>query len=283
LRISIVTDSTCDLPQNVVDVLGIGVVPMYINFGDASYLDGVTITREEFYVQLVTSLVLPTTATPGIDAFVKVYQAQVDKGAEHIISVHLPAALSGVVDAATQAAAQVPVPVTVVDGGSLSLGTGFLAQTAAQAALAGHSLAEILRLVEDQKRRTHVFAVLDTMEYLQRSGRVSRLVAALGSLLRIKPLLRIHMGEVTGERVRTTRAAVDRLVDILREQLPLARVALVHTHAISKAEALRQRVQALLPPGPVLSVDVTPVLGVHLGPGAVGFACVREPAVNERA
>jgi DegV family protein with EDD domain len=274
MRVAIVTDSTCDLPQDIVERLNITVVPMFIHFGDESYLDGVTITRESFYQQLVTSDVLPVTATPGSDAFLKVYRDLTEQGATHIISIHISGTLSAVMNVATIAAQSAPVPVTVVDSGNLTLGTGFLAETAAHAAADGKGVEDILEMLDDQKSRTHVFAVLETLHYLRRSGRVNPLVATFGTLLRIKPLMKMHNGVSSAEKVRTSRMAVRRLIELFMEQVPLERAALVHTHAADEAEQLMLRVKRLLPAGPILSVDITPVFGVHLGPGAVGFVCI---------
>jgi len=164
--------------------------------------------------------------------------------------------------------------VTVLDSRQLSLGTGFLVETAAKAAAEGRSMGEILAILEEQISRTHVFAALDTMEFLRRSGRISGLVAGFGSLLQVKPLLRMYEGEPTSERVRTTNGAFDRLESLLLERSPFERIALVHTHAGEQAELLRQRVEHLLPEGELTSVDITPVIGAHIGPGAVGFACI---------
>ena len=122
--------------------------------------------------------------------------------------------------------------------------------------------------------RTHVFAGLDTLEFLRRSGRINRVMAGLGSVLQIKPLLKMYDGNPTSERVRTRRRATERLMGLLSDLVPLERVALVHTHAPDRAENLRQRVRHLLPEGEIPSVDITPVIGAHIGPGAVGFACV---------
>ena len=133
---------------------------------------------------------------------------------------------------------------------------------------------EIIALLEDQILRTHVFAGLDTLEFLRRSGRMNRVMAGLGSVLQIKPLLKMYDGNPTGERVRTRRRAIERLMGMLSDLVPLERVALVHTNAPDRAEDLRQRVQHLLPEGEIPSVDITPVIGAHIGPGAVGFACV---------
>jgi DegV family protein with EDD domain len=133
---------------------------------------------------------------------------------------------------------------------------------------------EIVELLRHQGARTHVFAALDTLEFLRRSGRMNRVLAAVGGWLKMKPLLKMHQGNPTAERVRTTRSATDRLIALLGDCLPLERVALVHTHALDRAEVLRSRAQHLLPADGLLSLDITPVLGAHLGPGAVGFACV---------
>lgn len=274
MSIAIVTDSTCDLPQEIVDARNITVVPLYIHFGKQGYLDGVDISRQEFYRRLAISRELPQTAAPGPDLFLDAFTAAAANGATHILSIHISPNLSATMDVVRQAAEKSPVPVTVVDSGSLTLGTGFLVETAAQAAVAGKSMDEILTLLEDQKARTHVFAVLETLEYLRRGGRMNTVIATFGTLLRIKPLLKMHNGVRAAEKIRTSRAALARLVDLLGEQAPLERVALVHTHAMEKAEQLRQHVLHVLPEGPVLSVDITPVFGVHLGPGAVGFACI---------
>jgi DegV family protein with EDD domain len=166
------------------------------------------------------------------------------------------------------------VPVTVFDSRQLSLGTGFLVLAAAQAAAEGRPMDEITALLEEQISRTHVFAALDTLEFLRRSGRMSRVMAGLGSVLRIKPLLKMYDGNPTAERVRTRDRATQRLISLLSDLVPLEQVALVHTHAPDRAEELRRRVQHLLPEGEVPSVDITPVIGAHIGPGAVGFACV---------
>jgi DegV family protein with EDD domain len=275
MTIRIVTDSTCDLPDDVVARYGITVVPLYINFGTESYLDGVELSREEFYRRLPDHDPPPTTALPGPQMFLQTYERLAAEGATEILSIHISVSLSGTVNVAHLAAQEVTsVPVTVLDGGTLSLGTGFLVWSAAQAAAEERSMDEIVALVEEQGQRTHVFAALDTLEFLRRSGRMNRVMAALGSWLQMKPLLKMHQGDPTAERVRTTEHATDRLISLLSDLAPLEKVALVHTHALDRAEELRQRAQHLLPEGEPLSADITPVFGVHLGPGAVGFACV---------
>jgi len=270
----IVTDSTCDLPDTVLAEFGIGVVPLYINFAAESYLDGVDLSRPDFYARLPEADPSPTTAIPGSQAFADAYEALASQGATEIISVHVSSALSGTADTARLAARQASVPVTVVDSGSLTLGLGFQVWEAARMAMEGGTRDEILIRLGGMRKRTHVFAALDTLEFLRRSGRMSGVVSKLGGWLRLKPLLKMNDGVSTSEKVRTSEGAMKRLVALLEARLPLDRVALVHTHALERARLLQERARHLLAGLPVLSVDITPVLGTHLGPGAVGFACV---------
>jgi DegV family protein with EDD domain len=275
MSIRIVTDSTCDLPQAVIQEYGIRVIPMYIHTNGESYLDGIDITREEFYRRLPEFDPAPTTAAPSPDKFQRIYEELAQEGAFEVLSIHISTSLSAVLDVATLAAKETTaVPVTVFDSRQLSLGTGFLVETAAKAAAQNRSMGEILEILEEQISRTHVFAALDTMEFLRRSGRISGLVAGFGSLLQVKPLLKMHEGEPTSERVRTTNGAFGRLENLLAERAPFERVALVHTHAVEQAELLKGRIERLLPEGELISVDITPVIGAHIGPGAVGFACI---------
>jgi len=274
--IRIVTDSTCDLPDSVVDRLQITVLPLYINIGHKkAYLDGVDMSRRAFYERLPTFKPHPTTAAPGPDRFQQVYERLAAEGAAEILSIHISETLSATVNIARVVAKEgTAVPVTVLDSGQLSLGMGFMVQTAAETAAQGASMIEILSLLEEQASRTHVFAAIDTLAYLQRSGRMNGVVAGIGSLLRIKPLLKMHQGHAESERVRTLNAAYKRLMHLLEEIGPLEKAALVHTYSQERAESLRQLAAHLLPDGEIPSVDITPVLGAHLGPNAVGFACL---------
>ncbi len=279
MTIRIVTDSTCDLPAETIARYGIGVVPLYINVGKQEFLDGIDITREEFYKQLPTFPTHPTTAVPSPQKFRAIYNTFADEGATHVFSIHISAALSAVVDMARTAAQDTTsVAVTVLDGQQLSLGTGFLVETAAKLAAAGRSVADILAALNDQIQRTRVFAALDTLEFLRRSGRMNRFVAGLGSLLQLKPILTMHHGKPGSERVRTRERALQRVLEMLREAGVLERVAIVHTHAPDRIAELRAQAAALLPEGDILTMDITPVIGAHIGPGAAGFAVISAPA-----
>jgi DegV family protein with EDD domain len=166
------------------------------------------------------------------------------------------------------------LPVTVFDSRQLSLGTGFLVETAAKLAAEDHTAGEIISALNAQIKRTHVFAALDTMEYLKRSGRVNPIVARLGSFLQIKPIMKMYDGNPSAERVRTRTRATDRLVQLLGDLGALERVAIVHTHALERVDELRQAATHLLPAEQVLAVDITPVIGTHIGPGAAGFTAI---------
>ncbi|RPI58291.1 MAG: DegV family protein, partial [Chloroflexi bacterium] len=277
VTIKIVTDSNCDLPAELVTRVGITVVPMYINVGKKSYLDGVEMTHEQFYEALPHFDSHPSTSVPGPGQLVQQYERLADAGATAILSIHIGSALSAMVGIARLAAQETEkVPVTVVDSGQLTLGTGLLALTAARAAAEGQLLSDIVATLEDQASRTHCIAALDTLEYLRRSGRLSRFQSSLGSVLQIKPVLKMHAGEFEMERVRTRNGASSRLLELLTQLAPFEQVTLVHTHAPQKAHLLRQQALHLFPgeEEPMVA-EVTPVIGTHIGPGAAGFVAIQ--------
>lgn len=280
MSIRIVTDSTCDLPSETINRYGIQVVPMYINVGKRGYLDGIDITRSEFYQNLSTYPVHPTTAVPSPQKFHAIYNALADEGASNIISIHISEALSAVVNVARVAAQETTsAQITVLDSQQLSLGTGFLVETAAKMAAAGHALKDILDTLKAQAKHTRVFAALDTLEFLKRSGRMNKYMAGFATLLQIKPILTMFQGQPGTEKVRTRERAMRRLVDMLAAVGELERVAIVHTHAAQeRITELRDLAAHLLPHENILTEDITPVIGAHIGPGAVGFATVGKSA-----
>jgi DegV family protein with EDD domain len=276
MSIRIVTDSNCDLAPEIVKAQGIAVVPIHVNIGTKSYLDGVEMTRPAFYEGLPQFESHPTTSAPSPGQFYEVYERLAAEGATEILSIHISAALSAVTNSARLAAEEIEsVPVTIFDSGNLTLGTGLQVLAAARAAAEGRSLAEIVAMLEDQRARTYCFAALDTLEFLRRSGRLSRFQSSLGSMLQIKPLLKMNDSEMDMERVRTRKRATERLIELVEQLGPLEALALVHTHAPERAELLRRQAQHLFPEGgPQFSAEVTPVIGAHIGPRSVGFVCV---------
>jgi DegV family protein with EDD domain len=275
LPVRIVTDSTCDLPAETIDRLGISVVPLFINIGEQGFLDGIDITREEFYRKLPRFSVHPTTAVPSPLKFRAFYDSLTDEGATDVLSIHISVSLSAAVNVARIAAQEIKsVPVTVLDSQQLSLGTGFLVETAARMAAAGCTIKEILPALHEQITRTHVFAALDTLEFLKRSGRMNKFLAGIGTLLQLKPILSMYNGKPSTERVRTRERATRRLLEMLQGVGPLERLAIVHTQAPERIAELRSLAAHLLPSHDILAAEITPVIGSHIGPGAFGFAVV---------
>jgi len=275
MTVRIVTDSSCDLPAAVIARYGICVVPLYISVGSQGYLDGIDMTRDEFYKKLPTFPEHPTTAVPSEQKFRAIYDALADEGASAVLSIHISTTLSAVVNVAQVAAQEtISVPVTVFDSRQLSLGTGFLVEKAAKLAQAGSMVPEILTALNEQIRRTHVFAALDTLQFLRRSGRMNSVISRIGELLQIKPFLKMYDGKADAERVRTRKHAMKRLVELLHEYGPYERVALLHSDAADRAQALLQEVKDILPDGEIWFEQINPVLGAHIGPGVIGFACL---------
>lgn len=275
MTIHIVTDSTCDLPEETVRELGITVLPLNIHIGEKAYKDGVDISREDFYRQLPGLNPFPKTASPSPAGFEKLYQRLADEGVKAILSIHISETLSATVNEARIAAEQFTrIPVTVLDSSQLSLGTGFLVEKAAQLAAAGQTLEEILSVLKEQMQRSYVFASIKTLEYLRRGGRMHSAVAHIGEFLKVKPLLHMNMGKSSVERVRTQKRATEQLMTWLEQYAPFERLAVVHAGIQEEAEALRESVRAYWPASTVPVLQITPALGAHLGVGALGFACI---------
>jgi len=278
MKLGIVTDSTCDLPPYLIEEHGIEVVPCVLIIDGKEYADGEGISREEFYKQLPGFRHAPSTAAPSLSEFAVRYQRLLDGGCGHILSVHAAGPLTSMTGTAKQAALEFGSRVTVVDSLSLSLGLGFQVLAAAEAAEEG--LEAALAAVESTRLRLHVFAALDTLEYVRRSGRVPSALGMLGSLLSIKPIIELTEGRVkTVAAVRTTRQANERMLSFMRSGGKLMRLAILHTNAEKRAREflnglMLEMNQSL--PRDILLVNVTTVIGTHVGPNGLGFAAVRK-------
>jgi DegV family protein with EDD domain len=278
MKLGIVTDSTCDIPQVLVEQHGLEVVLCLLVIDGKEYVDGKDITREEFYQRLPALQTPPTTAAPSIGDFAARYDALLTRGCDHVLSIHAAGALTSILNIARQAASDFPDRVTCVDTTSLSLGVGFQVLAAAEAAEMG--LQSALDAIKSTHRRLQVFAALDTMEYLKRSGRVPATVAMLGSLLSIKPLIELTNGEVKAiGAVRTTSQANERMSKLLLDGDSVERLAILHTGAEPRAreflnELMQRSSQSV--PRDILMVNVTTVIGTHVGPNGLGFAAVRK-------
>ncbi len=277
MKIGIVTDSTCDLPADLVAHHQLEVVPAVLVLEGKEYIDGQNISREEFYRRLPHLRKPPTTAAPAPGEFARRYETLLQKGCDQVISIHAAALLTSILDIARQAAREFGERITCLDSGSLSLGLGFQVLAAAEAAEDG--LQAALEAIQSTRRRLHVSAALDTMEYLRRSGRVPTAVAALGGLLSIKPMIELSEGIVKAIGVvRTNSQAQQRMLHFLLEGGPLERLAILHTGAEERARTfLRALMEQAAPslPREILMVNVTSVIGAHVGPNGLGFAAVR--------
>jgi DegV family protein with EDD domain len=275
MNIRIVTDSTCDLPEEIVNQHSITVIPLAINVGDKSFLDGIDLTRSEFYAQLPNFNPHPKTAAPGSEVFIRAFERLADEGAQAILSIHISETLSATINSARSAAQQFTrIPVTVLDSGQLSLGLGFIVERAAQLAEVGKELQGIISNLNNLMERVYVFASLKTLEYLRRSGRMNFALARFGELLQLKPLLHMNMGKATAHRTRTQKRATARLLEWLAEYAPYEKLAILHAGVQEEAEGLFQQALPYFPQDAVLIAQLTPVLGTHLGIGALGFACI---------
>ena len=275
MDIRIVTDSTCDLPESIVKKHDITVIPLHIQQGGKTFLDGVDLTREEFYLNLPTSIPSPTTAAPSPEIFKLAWDKLAEAGAKAILSIHISEKLSATINSARIAAGQFSrIPVTVLDSRQLSLGMGFIVEKAAQMAEISHKMEDILSYLNGLMKRTYVFASLKTLEYLRRSGRMHFALARFGEFFQIKPLLHMNQGNPTAHRVRTQGRATARLMEWLAEYAPYEHLAIVHAGVQKEAEQMLQRIKEYLPDADIPIVQITPVLGAHLGVGALGFACI---------
>lgn len=275
MTVRILTDSTCDLPADLIAKYKIAVIPFYIHIGTRDYLDGTDITREDFYKNLPEYKDHPTTAVPSHKRIHEMYEALAAEGATEILSIHISVTLSAIVNIANAAVAETTsVPVTVLDSRQLSLGTGFLVQTAAELAEEGRTVAEILPVLEEQIKRTYVAASLDTLRFLRRGGRMERAVSTIGELLHIKPILKMHDGVSAVERMRTRQKAIAQLVEMIKSHAPFEKIAFLHSGALEQTRLLQEEVRSLLPTTETWIELINPVLGAHIGPGVVGFASV---------
>ena len=276
--IRVVTDSTADIPDEVVRELDITVVPVHVIFGTQSYDDGINLSRQEFYERLASANPLPSTSAPSVGEFESAYRRLQDSGAETVISIHIARALSVVQNAALIGADGVPgLSVTLVDSEQVSMGLGWQVIEAARAAKAGKSAAEVVDAAERTKQRVRLYAALDTLEYVRRSGRVGWAAAAIGQLLKIKPLVEVRNGMVLSlDRARTRAHSIQRLKDLIADQGALRGLTVLHTHAIDAARSLADEFRTLYPAlsDPIHVVEATTAIGTHVGPNGLGVACV---------
>jgi DegV family protein with EDD domain len=273
--VKIVTDSTADIPPALLRDLDIEVVPLYVNFGEETYRAGIDLSSEQFYRMLHSALTPPTTTAPPTTVFEQTYR-RLAQHYDAIISIHLSSHLSTAFKAAAQARERLPVSlarIEVVDSHSASMGMGLTVLAAARMAKNNVPVDEIMRMVHHRVQHTHSVFFVDTIEYLDRSGRVSMTNNLATSMSRIKPLLLIDEGHIVPyERTRTRAKAIDGLYTFVEDFPQVHEIAVMYSTAPEDVDKLLDKLMLLFPRDQILVAEYGPSIGTHLGPGAMGVA-----------
>ena len=274
--VRIITDSACDIPQDIADRLGIVIVPLSIRFGSDEYTDRADLSAEEFWAKCKASTTLPETAAPSPGLFQQAFEAAQAEGCEGVVCITLSSDLSATFQSAKAAAESVsPFPVTVIDSRTVTIAQGLLAIDAAERAAAGAGYAEVVAQARDTVPRLGLVGVLDTLEHLKKGGRIGSAQALLGSMLAIKPLILVQDGKVAeGGRQRTRAKALDALAKVVTDAAPFERLAVAHG-AAEDLDSLLARLAQLETDTPIIVGDIGPVVGTHGGPGVIGVCWIR--------
>ncbi len=275
-RIRVVTDSACDLTTDLAAANDIVVVPLTIRFGEEEFVDGASLSPEEFWTKCAASPVLPETAAPSPGAFQTAFTDAADEGFDGVICLDLSAGVSATFQAATAAARAVAdrIPVRVVDTRSLTMGLGLMVLDVAEAAAGGAGLDELVARAEALIPRTSVLGVVDTLEHLEKGGRIGGARALLGSLLSIKPVVTLVEGVVEEESKQRTRPrSLQYLADKATSSPPISRIAVANGSAKDLDHFLRL-LEGVKSEHPLVVCDLGPVVGAHTGPGTIGICVV---------
>ncbi len=276
-KIKFVTDSTCDIPDELIRKWGITVVPTFVNVGEDSYADdGVQLDRTDYYNRLPSLTPFPTTAapSPGL-ARQKIEEAF--KDADHVMIVTAPAKLSAIYEAMRIGSADIPPDQrTLIDSTMVTMGLGFQVLIGAEVAAETGDVAQVEAAMARVRANCKVVALVNSLDNLRRSGRINLASAGIGSLLQIKPIVNVGDSAITVlSRVRTARRAREETVDLLRAQAPMERLALLHANNLEGVAWMREQIADIAPPE-ILEVNITPTLGTHVGVGSLGFVTVKE-------
>jgi DegV family protein with EDD domain len=269
--VGVVTDSTADLDPQLQARLGVAVVPLVVNWDGQTYRDKLDLSATDFYRRLRTSKSLPKTGAPSLAAFESTFREQL-KEHEAVVCINLASTLSGTFDVARRAAETVaPDRIFVVDSGTVSVCIGWLAEIATDLARDGVPAAQIVEQLNEARGRMRILALLETLTFLQRGGRIGRAAALAGTLLSVKPILSVKDGEVAPvERVRTMHGALRRLVELVVAQGPIERLGVIHADSSSNADEVERQLQSHFSNLSIDHGELGPVVGTHGGPGVVG-------------
>ncbi len=276
--IGIITDSTCDIPQELVDRYGIVVVPLMVNWGEKQYRDRIDLQPAEFYERIVAEPVRPHTSLPSITEFVSAFETAIKGGADELAVLTISSAMSGTYEMAVNALKMVGKPGVVIDSKSPTMGLGWQVLEAARCRDSGMSLGNIVKQLEQVRHRLGLFVGMDSMEFLEYGGRIGNAVRWAGSLLKVKPVVSVNLntGVVEPEGLaRTHNGMVDLLYKKFSETVQGVKnlkVAVLHGNVLKEAEALAERIRSEFKPAELLVNITGPVLGINTGPGALALS-----------
>ncbi|MBM4446909.1 MAG: DegV family protein [Chloroflexi bacterium] len=276
--VKLVTDSVSDLPPEVVKALEITVIPLHVQFGHETYKDRVDLSSEDFYQKLEHSSTLPTTSAPGPGFFAEVFDGLAAKYSQ-ILGVFLSRKLSATYDAAVQGVNLMKrkCQVEIVDSTLGIMGQGLLVMEAAKRALSGANLSELVGMISKTIPRIHIRITLDTLEYLARGGRIGKVQALMGSMLKMNPILGIKDGVAFPfARVRSRAKATDWLCEFASKFNKVKALAVEYGTNVAEAEALAKRIASVFPKVPIYLSNVSPVIGTHTGPNVLSVTVMEE-------
>jgi len=275
-KIFIVTDSTADLPQGLAEKLDITVVPLKVHFGDEEYLDWINLDSDSFYAKLKSSAVMPRTSQPSPADFEAVYRRLTAEGGS-IISMHISSQLSGTCQSATIAKSMLEgADIEIVDTKVTSMALGLLVIEAARAVRDGKNKEEIMAQIYTQMNKIKVFFGVDTLEYLQKNGRIGKAAALLGGLLNVKPLLTLKDGIITPkEKVRGRAKLLEKMVNVVAEEFGedvKGKAVILHGDSLDEALRLKEKVDERYGFSEIIISSIGAVIGTHTGPGVLAIA-----------
>jgi len=269
MTVKIVTDSVADLPSAVVKELGITVIPLLVRFGEKVYRDGIDLTAEEFYQKLKQSKTLPGTSVPSPKTFADAYDT-LSEDTDEILVITLSSKLSGTYDVAKQSVGlmEKKCRVAVIDSELATMAEGFIVMKAAKAAQAGASLDEVIEITRKTMRRVDFLSTFNTLEYLQRGGRIGKAQTFLGSVLKVNPLITLKDGVVEpAGRVLFRAKAIQQLYKFAKSYAYIEDMAVEDTACPDEAETLVEKLSAIFPKERIYRSKMTPAIGTHTGPG----------------
>ena len=276
-RIALVTDSTCDIPEAWRKKYEITVLPLTIVFGEEQLLDGVDISAEAFYERLVTDKHHPTTSQPSPKDITDTFQSVKDGGTEEILCITISSAMSGTMASAVGAAKEFSIPVRVMDSRNNSMGLGWQVIAAARAREAGGGMEEMIAAAEKVREKMVFYISLDTIEYLSKGGRIGDAVKWVDSALQIKPMINVKADTGTvgmGMPARSRNMGLKNLYKTFFKHLDTnnpMHIAVMHNNALADAKAMAARIKGEFEPAELFIQIVSPILGVHTGPGPVAL------------